>query len=111
MPVPVPVPPDEDANDSGSDEGSEPESYFPGAEVEDPEFEELSSDDFPTYFIERGGRLFHSHGGSPYPLPVDTPEQEASPFVIVYVYPYVYLFLEDERPTSGTVRVDGRPLP
>ncbi|KAJ7821652.1 S-adenosyl-L-methionine-dependent methyltransferase [Mycena leptocephala] len=76
MPVPVPVPPDEDANDSGSDEGSEPESYFPGAEVEDPEFEELSSDDFPTYFIERDGRLFHSHGGSPYPLPVDTPEQE-----------------------------------
>ncbi|KAJ7832828.1 S-adenosyl-L-methionine-dependent methyltransferase [Mycena leptocephala] len=76
MPVPVPVPPDEDVNDSGSDEGSEPESYFPGAEVEDPEFEELSSDDFPTYFIERDGRLFHSHGGSPYPLPVDTPEQE-----------------------------------
>ncbi|KAJ6463572.1 S-adenosyl-L-methionine-dependent methyltransferase, partial [Mycena sanguinolenta] len=40
------------------------------------DLEELTSDDFPTYFSERDGRLFHSHGGSPYPLPVDTPEQE-----------------------------------
>ncbi|KAF8882839.1 S-adenosyl-L-methionine-dependent methyltransferase [Infundibulicybe gibba] len=36
---------------------------------------ELRPEDFPTYFAERDGRLFHSHGCSPYPLPVDTPEQ------------------------------------
>ncbi len=35
---------------------------------------ELSPDEFPGYFSERNGRLFHS-GTSPYPLPVDTPEQ------------------------------------
>ena len=35
---------------------------------------ELSPDEFPSYFSERNGRLFHS-GTSPYPLPVDTPEQ------------------------------------
>jgi len=37
----------------------------------------LSPDEFPAYFTERGGRLFHSTL-SPYPLPVDTPEQEVS---------------------------------
>lgn len=36
---------------------------------------EVSSDDFPTYFEERDGRLF-TLSSSPYPLPVDTPEQE-----------------------------------
>ncbi|KAF8970644.1 S-adenosyl-L-methionine-dependent methyltransferase [Flammula alnicola] len=36
---------------------------------------ELNPEDFPTYFSERNGRLFHS-SSSPYPLPVDTPEQE-----------------------------------
>ncbi|KAJ6625960.1 S-adenosyl-L-methionine-dependent methyltransferase [Mycena sp. CBHHK59/15] len=75
--MPVAVPPDDDP-DTASDEGSdsEPESYFPGAEENDDEFEELLPEDFPTYFSERDGRLFHSHGTSPYPLPVDTPEQE-----------------------------------
>ncbi|KAJ7270619.1 hypothetical protein B0H12DRAFT_773912 [Mycena haematopus] len=63
-------------SEEGSDEDTERQSSFPGAEVEDSELEELTSDDFPTYFSERNGRLFHSHGGSPYPLPVDTPEQE-----------------------------------
>ncbi|KAJ7630121.1 hypothetical protein DFH06DRAFT_1439812 [Mycena polygramma] len=72
----VPVPPGEHLNGFGSDGEPERESRFPGAEVEDPEFEELTSEDFPTYFSERDGRLFHSHGSSPYPLPVDTPEQE-----------------------------------
>jgi hypothetical protein len=80
MPVPAPQDglqdPAPDDIDSGSDDGSEREGSFPGAEAEDPEFEELTSDDFPAYFSERDGRLFHSHGGSPYPLPVDTPEQE-----------------------------------
>ncbi|EPT00044.1 hypothetical protein FOMPIDRAFT_1050128 [Fomitopsis schrenkii] len=36
---------------------------------------ELQPDDFPRYFNERNGRLFHSHGRSPYPLPVDAEEQ------------------------------------
>ncbi|KAF8124846.1 S-adenosyl-L-methionine-dependent methyltransferase [Mycena galopus ATCC 62051] len=70
----------EPAPDEGLEDASDPESEhgssFPGAETVDSEFEELSSEDFPTYFSERDGRLFHSHGSSPYPLPVDTPEQE-----------------------------------
>lgn len=37
---------------------------------------ELDQADFAGYFRERDGRLFHSHGQSPYPLPVDTREQE-----------------------------------
>jgi hypothetical protein len=37
---------------------------------------ELGSADFEPHFQERDERLFHSHGGLPYPLPVDTPEQE-----------------------------------
>ncbi|KAI0726961.1 S-adenosyl-L-methionine-dependent methyltransferase [Fomitopsis betulina] len=38
---------------------------------------ELQPDEFPRYFDERNGRLFHSHGrsDSPYPLPVDAAEQ------------------------------------
>ena len=39
---------------------------------------ELSADEIPGYFQERGGRLFHSHGRSPYPLPVDAEEHEVS---------------------------------
>ncbi|KAJ7123755.1 hypothetical protein C8R44DRAFT_840581 [Mycena epipterygia] len=78
MPVPVPVPLDEnpDRNGASDHDGSDDEGQFPGAEATDPDFEELVPEDFPTYFSERNGRLFHSHGGSPYPLPVDTPEQE-----------------------------------
>ncbi|KAA1475929.1 hypothetical protein DENSPDRAFT_453856 [Dentipellis sp. KUC8613] len=30
--------------------------------------------EFPEYFAKFNGRLFHSHGTSPYPLPVDGPE-------------------------------------
>lgn len=36
---------------------------------------QIEQDEFPGYFSERGGRLFHA-STSPYPLPVDTPEQE-----------------------------------
>lgn len=39
---------------------------------------ELHPDEFPDFFAERGGRLFHSHGRSPYPLPVDADEQHVS---------------------------------
>ncbi|KAJ7658506.1 S-adenosyl-L-methionine-dependent methyltransferase [Mycena rosella] len=73
--MPIPVPLNEDL-DAASDDESDYEHSFPGAEVIDPDFEELLPEDFPTYFSERNGRLFHSHGSSPYPLPVDTPEQE-----------------------------------
>jgi len=38
--------------------------------------EELVPNDYPGYFVERNHHLFHSHGNSPYPLPVDTPEQQ-----------------------------------
>lgn len=75
-----------DAEDSPAEQGRR----FPGAEVEDPEFEELTSEDFPTLFQEKNGRLFHSHCASPYPLPVDTLEQEVrSPFpgLCVYMFP------------------------
>ncbi|EKM52274.1 uncharacterized protein PHACADRAFT_51948, partial [Phanerochaete carnosa HHB-10118-sp] len=37
---------------------------------------QLDPTDFAEYFRERDGRLFHSHGSSPYPLPVDAREQE-----------------------------------
>ncbi|KAI0325261.1 hypothetical protein GY45DRAFT_1340222, partial [Cubamyces sp. BRFM 1775] len=37
---------------------------------------EVRSDEIPLYFEEREGRLFHSHGSSPYPLPVDADEQQ-----------------------------------
>jgi SAM-dependent methyltransferase len=36
---------------------------------------ELEEYDFPDHFFERDGRLFHSHGNLPYPLPADGPEQ------------------------------------
>ena len=43
---------------------------------------ELQSDEFPRYFVERNGRLFHSHGRSPYPLPVDAAEQHVRHLLI-----------------------------
>ena len=45
---------------------------------------EIVTEECPDYFEERDGRLFHSHGSSPYPLPVDTPEQEVSFFQIFW---------------------------
>ncbi|KAL7278779.1 hypothetical protein ACG7TL_007788 [Trametes sanguinea] len=39
---------------------------------------EVPQDDIPGYFQERDGRLFHSHGSSPYPLPVDADEFHVS---------------------------------
>ncbi|KAK0217868.1 S-adenosyl-L-methionine-dependent methyltransferase [Armillaria fumosa] len=44
--------------------------------LDDSDVEELRSDEFPNYFVESNGRLFHSSGTCPYPLPVDTPEQQ-----------------------------------
>ncbi|KAG2005584.1 hypothetical protein CC2G_001978 [Coprinopsis cinerea AmutBmut pab1-1] len=39
-------------------------------------FDELDDSEFPRYFSERRGRLYHSSTTAPYPLPVDTPEQQ-----------------------------------
>jgi hypothetical protein len=39
------------------------------------QLEEIDSDEFPDYFSEINGRLFSSVS-TPYPFPVDTPEQE-----------------------------------
>ncbi|KAI6113925.1 S-adenosyl-L-methionine-dependent methyltransferase [Pisolithus croceorrhizus] len=36
---------------------------------------QLGNEEFPRHFSEREGRLFHAHGGSPYPMPVDGGEQ------------------------------------
>ena len=47
---------------------------------------EVSAPDFPRYFQERGGRLFHSHGNAPYPLPVDAPEQQVRAPGVVFVF-------------------------
>lgn len=40
------------------------------------DLDELGPGDFSSYFREQDHRLFHSHGGLPYPLPVDGPEQQ-----------------------------------
>ncbi|KJA24902.1 hypothetical protein HYPSUDRAFT_453725 [Hypholoma sublateritium FD-334 SS-4] len=58
-------------DDEESNNDSDYESEAPDATTA---LEELSPDEFPAYFSERNGRLFHS-ATSPYPLPVDTPEQ------------------------------------
>ncbi|KAJ3568691.1 hypothetical protein NP233_g5554 [Leucocoprinus birnbaumii] len=42
----------------------------------DHDVDELEGSEFPRYFHESDNRLFHSSPTSPYPLPVDTPEQE-----------------------------------
>ncbi|KAK7684457.1 hypothetical protein QCA50_012404 [Cerrena zonata] len=41
----------------------------------DSDITEVDAAEIPFYFTERDGRLFHSHGSSPYPLPVDAAEQ------------------------------------
>ena len=56
--------PDDDGDDAGSDMSDD--------------LVEVSNEEIPGDFSERGGRLFHSHGGSPYPLPVDADEQQVS---------------------------------
>lgn len=53
---------EDDSNSSGSEQDPPPEP--------DSDIEELKSEDFPTYFTQRGRRLFHSTD-APYPLPVD----------------------------------------
>jgi hypothetical protein len=57
-----------DASDYGPDASSGIVEFRPGDFA--PHFEERDERLFPSQL------LFHSHGGLPYPLPVDTPEQE-----------------------------------
>lgn len=54
---------------------------------------ELSADDFPGHFREHGGRLFHSHGNLPYPLPVDGEEQTVCRHLFSY-QPHLTSFLQ-----------------
>jgi hypothetical protein len=70
---------------------------------------ELTAEDFPLYFSERGGRLFHSHHSSPYPLPVDSPEQQVKKPLFVRVTPsnlitYSIWFLPSSAWTLSTSR-------
>ncbi|KAJ3526258.1 hypothetical protein NMY22_g10236 [Coprinellus aureogranulatus] len=40
--------------------------------------EEVADEDIANYFLEVDRRLYHSHPSAPYPLPVDTPENDRS---------------------------------
>ncbi|KIP05969.1 hypothetical protein PHLGIDRAFT_107563 [Phlebiopsis gigantea 11061_1 CR5-6] len=62
---------DEDVQDDDDDASLQSDHSDTSSDVT-----QLDHTDFPTYFRERSGRLFHSHGNAPYPLPVDTPEQQ-----------------------------------
>lgn len=48
------------------------------SEGSDTSFETLEQGEFPGYFVQRSGRLYHSHCSAPYPLPVDGEEQQVS---------------------------------
>ena len=63
-------------NDDESETGSEGPANYIDENFIDDEVEEIEDDDFPSYFNEIDGRLFPSCPSFPYPLPVDTPEQE-----------------------------------
>src|SRR5258705_10165111 len=60
---------------------------------------ELRSDDFPSYFVERRGRLFSSNP-TPYILPVDTPEQEVVTLLVLVLLTELTLVFIEERATS-----------
>ncbi|GBE86850.1 hypothetical protein SCP_1000920 [Sparassis crispa] len=65
-----------DNPNSGDDSGDGPDLSQEDARSDtSSEITELRTEEFPDYFQERGNRLFHSHGRSPYPLPVDAHEQ------------------------------------
>lgn len=64
--IPSPDTPNSIDSDDDDDDGSSDTSSI---------LTELGGDEFPDHFREHGGRLFHSHGNLPYPLPVDGDEQ------------------------------------
>ncbi|KAI0087505.1 S-adenosyl-L-methionine-dependent methyltransferase [Irpex rosettiformis] len=70
---------------------------------------ELGQSEFPSYFEERNGHLFHSHGSSPYPLPVDTYEQQRLNGQHVLLFLFLGAHFRGPvrkvlRPRSGTQR-------
>ena len=69
------IPPPNADSDSGSDNADETASVWSGSSDTSSDVTEVDQDEIPTYFQERNGRLFHHHGTSPYPLPVDGYEQ------------------------------------
>lgn len=66
------------SNGNHSDNGQDPPDAHHDEFSDDASWDvqEVQDGEFQAYFREDEGRLFHSHGGLPYPLPVDTPEQE-----------------------------------
>lgn len=82
MPVnasPHPNPQDDGPSDFDSNGENSPEDSEPLISVEDnqSDIEELKQEDFPKYYIEKDGKLYHS-SNAPYPLPVDANELEVS---------------------------------
>ena len=73
-------------NDDESETGSESPVNHIDENFIDDELEEIQADDFPSYFNEIDGRLFPSCPSSPYPLPVDTPEQEVNQIFSIFVH-------------------------
>jgi len=77
-------------HNSDNDDESEIESEGPASPIDDnfidDEIEEIEADDFPSYFDEIDGRLFPSWPSSPYPLPVDTAEQEVNQKISILVH-------------------------
>ena len=60
---------------NGQEDSEEYVSDAPDASMT--QLDEIHSDEFPDYFLELNGRLFPSALSlTPYPFPVDTPEQE-----------------------------------
>jgi len=93
--------PHPNGNNSDSPHGREEEPSANGSEYasdladETSSMVELSPEEFPSYFSERDNHLFHS-SSSPYPLPVDGPEQQVLPlFIIADVVAPLNLTLSD----------------
>ncbi|PFH50098.1 hypothetical protein AMATHDRAFT_80991 [Amanita thiersii Skay4041] len=72
------------------------------------EIVEIETEEFPTYFIERDGRLFHSQPNAPYPLPVDTPEQERLNWLHSVLYRLFNAHYVGPVPDVLTPTADGR---
>jgi hypothetical protein len=96
--------PHPNGNNSDSPHDTEAETSANGSEYtsdiadETSSMIELSPEEFPSYFSERDNHLFHS-SSSPYPLPVDGPEQQVLPlFIIADVVAPLNLTLSDLMP-------------
>ncbi|KAK2460438.1 hypothetical protein APHAL10511_007603 [Amanita phalloides] len=65
-----------DEEDYELDDTSSEEEQVPLPQADAAEIEEIRTEEFPSYFIERDGMLFHSVPTAPYPLPVEGHEQQ-----------------------------------